>query len=329
MKKRVLGKDLEVSAVGLGCMGFTHAYGTAMNEKEAEDAIIRAIDIGYTFFDTAECYIGNREDGSIAYNEDLVGKVLKPYRNNVVIASKFGVKHSEEGKLVMDSNPKTIRKSIESSLKRLQTDHIDLYYQHRIDPKIPAEEVAGIMSDLIKEGKVLHWGISEANEEYLRKAHAVCPVTCIQNRYSMMARWHENLFSTLEELNIGYVAFSPLANGFLTDVFKKGNSFEKGDFRNIMPQYKDDAYEENEQLLKLIRNLAEEKQATPAQISLAWMINKKPYIVPIPGSRKIERIKENAEASNIQLTSKDILHIDARLEKMGMSSVFGGSPVEK
>ena len=145
MKKRVLGKDLEVSAVGLGCMGFTHAYGTAMNEREAEDAIIRAIDIGYTFFDTAECYIGNREDGSIAYNEDLVGKVLKPYRNNVVIASKFGVKHSEEGKLVMDSNPKTIRKSIESSLKRLQTDHIDLYYQHRIDPKIPAEEVAGIM----------------------------------------------------------------------------------------------------------------------------------------------------------------------------------------
>lgn len=329
MKKTILGKSLEVSAVGLGCMGFTHAYGTAMDEKEAAKAIAEAVDMGYTYFDTAECYIGNRADGSLAYNEDLVGEALKPYRGKVVIATKCGVHHSPEGKLVMDSRPETIRNSVEISLKRLQTDHIDLYYQHRIDPKVSAEEVAGVMADLIKEGKILHWGISETTEEYLRKAHAVCPVACVQNRYSMMARWHGALFPALEELGVGYVAFSPLANGVLSGTFGKGSKFEEGDFRNKMPQYTDEAMDANRKLMDYIKGLAEEKQATPAQISLAWMICRKPYIVPIPGSRKVERIRENAGAADIELTAQEVASIDEKLDHMEMSGVFGGSAVQK
>ena len=328
MQKRILGKDLEVSTVGLGCMGFTHAYGTAMDETEAARAIAEAVDMGYTFFDTAECYLGNRADGTLAHNEDLVGEALKPYRNRVKIATKCGVQHSPEG-LVMDSRPETIRKAIEGSLVRLQTDHVELYYQHRIDPKIAPEEVAGVMSDLIKEGKILHWGISETHEEYLRRAHAVCPVTCVQNRLSMMARWHESLFPALEELNVGFVAFSPLANGFLSDAFKKGETFEAGDFRNFMPQYKEENYDANRELLILVRKLAADKNATPAQISLAWMINKKPYIVPIPGSRKTDRIRENFESGNITLTVDEVAQIDQRLDSIQTSGVFGGSPVKK
>ncbi len=327
MKKRVLGKDLEVSAVGLGCMGFTHAYGPAMDEKEAAKVIEEAVDMGYLYFDTAECYIGNREDGSLAYNEDLVGETLKPYRKDVVIASKFGVHHSPQG-LVTDSRPETIRGALEGSLKRLQTDYIDLYYQHRIDSKIPAEEVAGVMAELIKEGKILHWGISETDETYLRKAHAVCPVTCIQNRYSMMARWYESLFPVLEELQVGYVAFSPLANGILSDAFGKGSKFAEGDYRNFMPQYKDEAIDTNQELMEYIRTLAEEKQATPAQISLAWMISKKPYIVPIPGSRKAERVRENAKAADIELTTQEVEEIDEKLEHIKISGVFGGSSIK-
>lgn len=202
-------------------MGFTHAYGTAMDETEAEKAIVEAVDIGYTFFDTAECYLGSRADGSLARNEELVGRALKPYRNQIELATKCGVQHAPDGSLVMDSHPQTIRNAIEGSLKHLKTDYVDLYYQHRIDPKIQPEEAAEVMADLIKKGKILHCGISETNEKYLRRAHAVCPVTCVQNRLSMMARWHESLFPVLEELNIGFVAFSPLANGFLTDAFKK------------------------------------------------------------------------------------------------------------
>ncbi|MDO5422394.1 MAG: aldo/keto reductase [Eubacteriales bacterium] len=328
MKKRILGKDLEVTAVGLGCMGFTHAYGTAVDETEAAKAIADAVEMGYTFFDTAECYIGQRADGTTAYNEDLVGEALKPYRNQVKIATKFGVRH--DGRmLVMDSKPETIRKSIDESLRKLQTDHVDLYYQHRIDPQVPAEEVAGVMAELIQAGKILHWGISEVTEEYLRKAHAVCPVTCVQNRYSMMARWHEKLFPTLEELNVGYVAFSPLANGILTGAFGKGSKFAEGDYRNTMPQYQDEAYEANRELLELVEGMAAEKQATPAQISLAWMINKKPYIVSIPGSRKVERIRENAEAGEIVLTQEEVGMIDEKLNHMQMSEVFGGSGAKK
>ncbi|MCH5279978.1 MAG: aldo/keto reductase [Lachnospiraceae bacterium] len=328
MQERVLGKDLEVSAVGLGCMGFTHAYGPVMDETEAARAIAEAVDIGYTFFDTAECYVGNRADGTLAHNEDLVGKALKPYRNRIKIATKCGVQHADGG-LLTDARPETIRKAIDGSLKRLQTDHIDLYYLHRIDPKVEPEEVAGVMSDLMKEGKILHWGISETDEEYLRRAHAICPVTCVQNRLSMMARWHEELFPVLEELNVGFVAFSPLANGFLSDAFKKGEKFEATDYRSFMPQYKEESYDENRELLELLRKLASEKHATPAQISLAWMINKKPYIVPIPGSRKIERIRENFEAANIVLTTGEVAEIDRQLDRIPTSGVFGGSAIKK
>lgn len=329
MQKRILGKNLEVTAVGLGCMGFTHAYGPVMDEDTAARAIAEAVDMGYSFFDTAECYIGNRADGSTAYNEDLVGRALRPYRSQVKIATKCGVHHSSEGMLVMDSRPETIRRSVEGSLKRLQTDYIDLYYQHRIDPKVSPEDVAGVMADLIKEGKILHWGISETDEQYLRRAHAVCPVTCVQNRLSMMARWYESLFPVLEELNVGFVAFSPLANGFLTDAFKKGERFANGDFRNFMPQYQAENYDANQKLLEMVRNLAAEKNATPAQISLAWMICKKPYIVPIPGSRKTERIRENFEAGNVVLTAGEVAQIDTELNRLPASEVFGGSPVKK
>lgn len=327
MKERVLGNGLVVSPLGLGCMGFSHAYGTAIDEKTAVKAIREAVEAGYTFFDTAECYIGENADGTTSFNEEIVGKALSPYRDKVKIATKCGVKH-ENRQLILDSRPETIRKSIEGSLMRLKVDYVDLYYQHRIDPNVTPEEVAGVMSELIQEGKILHWGISEVDEEYLRRAHAVCPVTCIQNRYSMMARWHEKLFPVLEELNIGYVAFSPLANGILSDAFAKGEQFDKADYRSAMPQYSDEAFEQNRELLDLIRNLASEKNATPAQISLAWILGKKPYIVPIPGSRKTERIKENIGAADIILTADEVEKIDKKLNNMEMSAVFGGSPVK-
>lgn len=329
MQKRILGKDFEVSAIGLGCMGFTHAFGEPSDEKEAVKAIRQSIDFGYTFFDTAECYIGTRKDGSTAYNEELIGNALKDCRHHVQIATKFGVHHSPDGMLVTDSRPETIRKSIEGSLERLQTDYIDLYYQHRIDPNVPIEEVASVMKELMQEGKILHWGISEADEDSIRRAHAVCPLTCVQNRYSMMARWHESLFPVLEELNIGYVAFSPLANGVLTDAYQKGERFSKDDFRNIMPQYTEEGYEANRELVSFISQLAKEKEATPAQISLAWMLCKKPYIVPIPGSRKVARIEENGKAADIHLTIEEVERIDEKLKNMKMSGVFGGSPLKK
>ena len=328
MQTRTLGDGLIVSAVGLGAMGLTHAYGPAMEDREAVRVLEQSLADGYTFFDTAECYLGTHTDGSEAVNEIVVGQALRAHRQEVQIASKFGVKH--EGRMLsMDSRPETIRRSVEGSLRRLQTDYLDLYYQHRIDPNVPAEEVAGVMADLIREGKILHWGISEANEDYLRKAHAVCRVTCIQNRYSMMARWHENLFPVLEELGVGYVAFSPLANGLLSDAFQKGEQFAQGDYRAAMPQYTAEAYEANRELMDLVRRTAAEKNATPAQISLAWMLCKKPYIVPIPGSRKPERLHENAHSADILLTGQEIRAIDSALDAMKMSEVFGGSPVKK
>lgn len=328
MKERVLGKDLNVSPIGLGCMGFSHAYGTATDESDAVKVIQQAVEMGYTFFDTAECYIGENADGSTSYNEVIVGKALAPYRDKVKLATKCGVRH-EKRKLILDSRPETIRKSIEGSLSRLGVDYVDLYYQHRIDPDTEPEEVADVMSDLIREGKILHWGISETTEEYLRRAHAVCPVTCIQNRYSMMARWNEALFPVLEELSVGYVAFSPLANGILSDAFKAGDTFTKEDYRSAMPQYSEEAFEQNRELLTLIRTLASEKQATPAQISLAWMLAKKPYIVPIPGSRKPQRIRENFGAAEVVLSADEVRAIDDKLDNMEMSAVFGGSPVKK
>lgn len=328
MRKRILGKDLKVSAVGLGCMGFSHAYGAPTGQKETVYAIEKAVDLGYTFFDTAEVYGTARDSHE---NEELVGTALQSCREKVAIATKFGIhfdmSSSDVNKpLVPDSRPEVIRESVEASLKRLRTDHIDLYYQHRPDPKVPIEEVAGVMSELIQEGKITHWGLSESDEETIRRAYKVCPLTAIQNRYSMMARWHENLFPVLEELGIGYVAFSPLANGLLSDCYDQKTQFDRNyDYRSVMPQFQADAMEKNQKLLNLIRKLAEENKATPAQISMAWMLCKKPYIVPIPGTRKIERMEENAKAADILLTKEQVDVLDQSLGEMDMSEVFGGS----
>ncbi|MBO6303514.1 MAG: aldo/keto reductase [Selenomonadaceae bacterium] len=331
MKYRVLGKDLKVSAVGLGCMGMSHAYGKPADHKEMANLIAEAVDMGYTFFDTAECY-GTEDDPHD--NEKLVGKALKPYRDKVVIATKCGVyfdkSDSNTNKAVItDARPETIRKSVEESLRRLQTDYIDLYYQHRQDPKIPVEEVAGVMSNLINEGKILHWGLSEVGEDVIRRAHKVCPVTAVQNRYSMMARHYEPLFPVFEELSIGLVAFSPMANGLLSMAYGKNENFDaKTDYRSVMPQFTAEAMDKNRELFELLKNTAEKKNATPAQISLAWMIEKKPFIVPIPGTRKLSRLKENAGAADISLTAKEIKALDDALNNMEMSAVFGGAAVK-
>lgn len=330
MRYKTLGKDLKVSAVGFGCMGMSHAYGTPLERKEAVQLIQQAVEMGYTFFDTAEVYGTTDNPHS---NEELVGEALKSHRNQIVIATKFGIHFdmlsSEVNKpLVPDSRPEVIRASIEGSLKRLRTDHIDLYYQHRPDPHVPIEEVAGVMSELIQEGKITHWGLSEAGEDMIRRAHKVCPVTAIQNRYSMMARWHEKLFPALEELGIGYVAFSPLANGFLSAQYDKNTVFDKNyDYRSVMPQFQSDAMEKNGELLSLLNKMAEEKHATPAQISLAWMMCKKPYIVPIPGTRKLERMLENGKASDVILTEEEVRALDKELDSMEMSQVFGGTRI--
>ena len=331
MKQRILGSDLKVSALGLGCMGFSHAYGAPTNRIEAMRTLMQAADMGYTFFDTAEVY-GTPEDPH--HNEELVGAALKG-RTDVVIATKFGIHFDQTSPdvnkpLVPDSRPETIRRSVEESLRRLQRDHIDLYYQHRGDPEVPVEDVAGVMADLIQEGKITHWGLSEADRDTILRAHAVCPVTAIQNRYSMMARWHECLFPVLEELNIGFVAFSPLANGLLSGRYGKDSRFDAGtDYRSVMPQFSAKAMDQNRALLDLLHRLAEEKNATPAQISLAWMLCKKPYIVPIPGSRKLERLEENAGAADIPLTEDEVQELDAALDGMEMSDVFGGTQIKK
>lgn len=230
----------------------------------------------------------------------------------------------------MPSKPEVIRKSVENSLRRLGTDHIDLYYQHRYDPNVPIEEVAGVMADLIKEGKITHWGLSETNEELIRKANVVCPITAIQNRYSMMARHYENLMPVLEELNIGFVAFSPLANGLLTGKYNPSSTFDSvSDYRSNMPQFKAENYDKNKDLFNLLNNLAKDKNATPTQISLAWMLCKKPYIVPIPGTRKIERLIENLGSADIDLSKEKVSNIDNALNNMKMSEVFGGSAIKE
>ena len=328
MKYRKIG-NLEVSAIGLGCMGMSHAYGPAADKQERTELLSRAVAMSYTFFDTAEVY-GTSDDPH--HNERLIGEALRPYRNQVVIATKFGLKFDTSKPmpypLIPDSSPETIRQSVEGSLRRLQTDHIDLYYQHRADPDVPIEDVAGTIADLMREGKILHWGLSEASEQDIRRAHVVCPLTAIENRYSMMARWHERLFPVLEELGIGFVAFSPLANGFLTDTVAKGTKFDRTtDYRATMPQFRD--YDANAELLSLIRRFAEEKDATPAQISLAWMLRQRPYIVPIPGTRKESRLRENAEASEVMLSDEEFAALDRALRNTPMSEVFGGSKITK
>lgn len=325
MKQIRLGKtNMYVNRVGFGCMGFSHASGAPTPKEEAIQALREAYKIGYNFYDTAECYTGVNSDGSINYNEELVGEAIKPFRDKVILCTKFGVTHKGDH-LEFDSSPKKIRESIEGSLKKLQTDYIDIYYQHRIDPNVEPEVVASVMKELIEEGKIKAWGISETTEEYLRRAHAVCPVTCIENRYSMMARWHESIFDTCKELGVTYVAFSPMANEALTGVYKSNKEFKNdgSDFRVNMPQYSDEGIRKTNELLEVVNEIADKHNATPAQISLAWMICKYDFIIPIPGSRKIERIQSNFDAGNIELTKEEINKLDTKLSSMEFK-VFGG-----
>ena len=295
------------------------------------ELLSEAVDRGYTFFDTAEVY-GTPENPHD--NEELLGEALKPYRNRIVLASKCGIRFDETSTavnkpLIPDGRPETIRKSIDGSLRRLQTDHLDLYYIHRIDRNVPIEETAGAMKELIEAGKITHWGISEADEETLRRAHKVCPVTAVQNRYSMMYRDYEALFPVLEELQIGFVAFSPLANGLLSAQYNKDSKFEKGtDYRSAMPQFTPEAFDKNEEMIRYIKEMADKKNATPAQISLAWMLAKEPWIVPIPGTRKYGRLIENAQAAEVGLSRQEVEDLDRMLDTVPMSGVFGGSKVE-
>lgn len=325
MKQRRLGKtDMYVNPVGLGCMGLSHASGTPTPKEEAVKILQEAHQIGYNFYDTAECYTGINPDGTINYNEEIVGEAIKDFRDEIVLCTKFGVTHKGDH-LELDSSPERIRKSIEGSLKKLQTDYIDIYYQHRIDPQVEPEVVAGVMKELIEEGKIKAWGISEVNEDYLRRAHAVCPVTVIENRYSMMARWYEKLMPVCQELGITYVAFSPLANGALTGAYQSKNDFGNGeqDFRPNMPQYSDEGIKKTNELLEVVNQIGQIHQANSAQMSLAWMMNKYDFIIPIPGSRKIERLKSNFEAGNIELSQEELKVLDDQLDAMEFK-VFGG-----
>ena len=310
MKKRSLGKSgLEVSAVGLGCMGMSYAYGVIHDKKEMISLIRTAVDRGITLFDTAEMY------GPFT-NEELLGEALAPCRKQVVIATKFGIK-IQDGKQVQDSRPEQIRKSVEGSMKRLRTDIIDLYYQHRVDTTVPIEDVAGTMKDLIQKGKIKHWGLSEAGVKTIRRAHAVQPVTAVQSEYSLWwRRPEEDLIPTLEELGIGFVPFSPLGKGFLTGTFNKDSTFARSDFRSIVPRFTPEALTGNQGLVDLLKKVAEQKKATPARIALAWLLAQKPWIVPIPGTTKLNRLEENIGAADITLTSEELRGINSALEEI-------------
>jgi len=320
MEKRILGNtNIEISPVGLGCMGLSHAFGTPLEKAEAADKIKAAFDIGYTFFDTAECYTGTNPDGTTTYNEEAVGQGIKDIRDKIVLATKCGVKFSDNG-MLLDSSPVAIRKAIEGSLKRLQTDYIDLYYQHRVDPKVEPEVVAETMAQLKKEGKIRAWGISCVEEDYLRRAHAVCPVSAVQNVYSVIDRGTERLFPVFEELGITLVAFTPLAKGFLSGRYAERPTFDHPeDNRSGRFQFSEEDFQYYQQALDLIRGIAEEKSATMAQICLAWMIRKKPWIVPIPGTRSVERMTENLASAYVDLTAEDIARIDEALNRMNLS----------
>jgi aryl-alcohol dehydrogenase-like predicted oxidoreductase len=311
MQKRKLGKSgLEVSALGLGCMGMSMAYGPPADKKEMITLIGKAVERGITFFDTAELY------GPYT-NEDLVGEALAPFRGRVAIATKFGIKVDANGQQVQDSRPERIRQSIEGSLKRLKVDTIDLYYQHRVDPNVPIEEVAGTVKDLIREGKVKHFGLSEAGVQTIRRAHAVQSVTAVESEYSLWwRRPEEELLPTLEELGIGFVPFSPLGKGFLTGSFNKDSKFGSSDFRSIVPRFTPEALEANQVLVDLLGKVAEQKNATKAQIALAWILAKKPWIVPIPGTTKLNRLEENIGSAEISLTPEELRDISSALEKI-------------
>ncbi|WP_298651708.1 aldo/keto reductase [uncultured Proteiniphilum sp.] len=304
MKSRKLGiQGLEVSAIGLGCMGMSHGYTPLPDRNEMIRLIRTAYEKGEKFFDTAEVY------GPFT-NEELVGEAVEPFRKEVVIATKFGFDVAN-GSPGLNSRPEHIRKVVEQSLKRLRTNYIDLYYQHRVDPDVPIEDVAGTVSDLIQEGKVKYWGLSEAWSATIRKAHAVTPLSALQSEYSIWFRNLENeVIPTLEELGIGLVPFSPLGKGFLTGKYDAGYKFDEKDFRNILPRFTTEAREANQVVVNLLKEMAAEKNATPAQISLAWLLAKKPWIAPIPGTTKLPRFEENIGAVEVELTTEEVAHID-------------------
>ncbi|AHC20193.2 MULTISPECIES: aldo/keto reductase [Paenibacillus] len=306
MEKRKLGNSgLEVSAIGLGCMGMSYGYGPASDQKDMISVIREAVERGVTFFDTAEVY------GPYT-NEELLGEALLPVRDQVVIATKFGFNMQDGKQSGMNSLPEHIKKVAEESLRRLKIEAIDLYYQHRVDPDVPIEEVAGAVQDLIREGKVKHWGLSEAGVKTIRRAHAVHPLTAIQSEYSLWwRRPEEELLPALEELGIGFVPFSPLGKGYLTGSFNANTTFNHDDFRSILPRFTPEALEANQVLVDLLKEMAEQLKATPAQIALAWLLAQKSWIVPIPGTRKLSRLEENLGAVHIKLTSEDVRNINS------------------
>jgi aryl-alcohol dehydrogenase-like predicted oxidoreductase len=312
MQKRTLGKsNLEVSALGLGCMGMSFAYGPPADKQEMISLIRSAVERGITFFDTAEAY------GPFT-NEELVGEALAPFRGQVVIATKFGFKFGPTGEQVgMDSRPEHIKQVAEGSLKRLKVDAIDLFYQHRVDPDVPIEDVAGAVKDLIREGKVKHFGLSEAGVQTIRRAHAAQPVTALQSEYSLWWRAPETeVLPTLEELGIGFVPFSPLGKGFLTGKINENTTFDSTDFRNIVPRFTPEARKANQALVDLLGEIGKRKQATPAQIALVWLLAQKPWIVPIPGTTKLSRLEENIGAAAVELTPDDLREIESAASKI-------------
>src|SRR6266567_3397443 len=308
MQKRKLGKsNLEVSAIGLGCMGMSFGYGPAKDKNEMMSLIRAAVERGITFFDTAEVY------GPFT-NEELVGEALAPFREQVVIATKFGFKPASTGDArwsELDSRPEHIKEVAEASLKRLRTDVIDLLYQHRVDPNVPIEDVAGAVKELIQQGKVKHFGLSEAGVQTIRRAHGVQPVTAVQSEYSLWWRKpEEEVLPALEELGIGFVPYSPLGRGFLTGKMNENTTFDSSDFRNILPRFTPEARKANQALVDLLGEIAKRKKATPAQIALAWLLAQKPWIAPIPGTTKLKRLEENIGAISIELTPDDLLEIE-------------------
>jgi aryl-alcohol dehydrogenase-like predicted oxidoreductase len=315
MQKRKLGKSnpLEVSAIGLGCMGMSFSYGPPKDKQEMISLLHKAVELGITFFDTAEVY------GPYT-NEELVGEALAPYRGKVVIATKFAYELKPDGSpgwVRLNSQPEHIRQSIEGSLKRLRVDAIDLYYQHRVDPEVPIEDVAGAVKELIQQGKVKHFGMSEAAAKTIRRAHAVQPVTAVQSEYSLWFREREkDLLPTLEELGIGFVPYSPLGKGFLTGKIDESTSFDSTDFRNQLPRFNPENRKANQALVDLLGKIAQRKKATPAQIALAWLLAQKPWIVPIPGTTKLHRLEENIGAVSVQLTPDDLREIESAASKI-------------
>lgn len=311
MQKRILGKSgLEVSALGLGCMGLSYGYGPATDKKDAIVLIRKAYELGVTFFDTAEAY-------GPFINEEVVGEAIEPFRNEVVIATKFGFQQGDSSKGV-DSRPERIKQVVEEALKRLRTDRIDLFYQHRVDPKIPMEDVAGTVKDLIQQGKVKHFGMSEAGAQSIRQAHAVQPLTALQSEYSLWWREPEReILPLLEELGIGFVPFSPLGKGFLSGKINENTRFAKGDYRgNVFPRFSEENRKANMKFVDFLNSIASQKSVTPAQIALVWLLAQKPWIVPIPGTTKVNRLQENLGATEITLSSDELKQINDAISKI-------------